>query len=143
MGGDVPVANSQAKSDAGLQRDLFLSEGDADVHALREHIRAAVDEIGFKEVLFRLGDCDRTTLANKLACRDGRSPGDRLLLLLCQLQPSGNLLRFLCGASGYAPPERLVEEEPEEKLKRVLREVRAECGLAGDRAITRALGRAR
>jgi hypothetical protein len=129
------VTNSQAKP---LQRELFLSDADADAHALYEQIRIAVDEVGFKEVLFRLGDCDRTTLSNRIHLRDGRRPDARLVMLLCQLQPSGTLVRFLCSSSGYAPPERLADEKPEEKLKRLVAEVRQDFGRAGERAIARA-----
>lgn len=125
-------------SQRNLQRDLFLSDADADAHDLHERIRHAVDEVGFKEVLFRLGDCDRTTLSNRINLRDGRRPNARLVLVLCQLQPSGDLLRYLCAASGYAAAERLANEVPEERLRRVMEEVRAEFGRAGERVIARA-----
>ena len=128
--------SSQGKS---LQHDLFLSDAQADAHELHEQIREAVDEVGFKEVLFRLGDCDRTTLSNRINLRDGRSPNARLVLLLCQAQPSRKLLSYLNSASGCAPPELLVEEDPEDKLKRLVAEVRHDFGRAGERAIARAL----
>lgn len=128
-------------SQGNLQRDLFLSDAEADASELHDRIRHAVDEIGFKEVLFRLGDCDRTTLSNRINLRDGRRPDARLLLLLCQLQPSGELLHYVCAASHYAPPERLTDEEPEERLRRLMQDVRAEFGRAGERVIAKAFNR--
>lgn len=130
------MSNSQGKE---LQHDLFLSDAQADANELHERIREAVDEVGFKDVLFRLGDCDRTTLSNRINLRDGRCPHARLVLLLCQAQPSGELLRYLCRSSGYAMPDRLVEEKPEQKLKRLVDVVRTDFGRAGERAIAKAL----
>ena len=125
-----------------IQRELPWDENHAE-RDLYEAVRAAVDEVGFKEVLFRLGNVDRTTLANRLACRDGRTPNAYLLLVLAQMQPSGNLLAHLCTASGFARPERLVEEKPEERLRRLIIAVRKEHGAAGERTIASTLGSGR
>ena len=125
-----------------IQRELPWDESGAE-HALNEAIRAAVEEVGFKEVLFRLGDIDRTTLANRLACRDGRTPNARLMLELVKAQPSGDLLAHLCAAAGFSRPERLVEVKPEEKLRLLVDAVRKEHGASGERTIAKALGSGR
>ena len=124
---------------SAIQRELPWDENHAE-RDLYEAIRAAVDEVGFKEVLFQLGDVDRTTLANRIACRDGRTPNARLVLELVKAQPSGELLRHLCSVAGYGMPERRTDVQPEKKLRQLIEAVRKEHGAAGERTIAKAFG---
>ena len=68
------------------------------------------------------------------------SQREREVLELIKAQASGDLLRHLCTAAGYAMPERLVEQKPEEKLRLLIDAVRKEHGAAGERTIARAFG---
>jgi hypothetical protein len=127
----------------GTQQQSLWLEEDADEREFREEIQAAVDEVGKKEVLYHYGDIDRTTLENQIAFRkiDGRErqPYGKLIRILCKLQPSGNLLAFLNKQGGCARPERLVDEAPEDKLRRLVDAVRIEHGHAGEQTIQRVL----
>ena len=124
---------------SAIQRELPWDEDQSD-RELFASVRDAVDEVGFKEVLFTLQNVDRTTLANRIACRDGREPHARELKALIKAQTSGELLRHLCASAGYAMPERLVEQKPEEKLRILIDAVRKEHGAAGERTIAKAFG---
>lgn len=119
------------------QREFAWDE-EREERAFFEAIREAADRVGFKELLYLIG-CDRTTLANRLACRDGREPRATDLLALLRLDDSAELMAHLCAAAGYAMPERLELEDPEERAARLVAELR-EFGAAGAAAIQRARG---
>lgn len=120
-----------------IQRDLMTGH-DADAEALHEAIRVAADDVGHKEFLWLLGNCDRTTLANRLACRDGRTPSAQMVLVLARADE--HFMATLCRLAGYAPPKRLVDETPAEKLERLVDAVRREHGAAGAATIAAVFG---
>ena len=111
--------------------------------ALHEEVRAAVAEIGHKDVAF-LMDVEGSTLSNLINCRDlgngkRQQPPAKLLLLLGRKQKSGRLAAFLNNQWGFAPPVRPDALSPEEELRRIKDQLRAE-GSFGAHVLERAIG---
>jgi hypothetical protein len=108
---------------------------------LYDALRHAADEVGHKELLYAVGDMDRTSLTKRLTAGDSKQPTVGMLLELVRAQQSGRLLATLCRLSGYAPAKRLADETAGERLERLVGAVRERLGQSGEDIIQEVLGR--
>ena len=117
---------------------------DRDAALLHQGIRDAVNEVEPKQCAWVMKR-DGGTLSNWINERSDahgipRMPPAKLLLYLGQKQKSGRLAALLSRLWGMAPPVRSAELSPEEELRRIKDQLRAE-GSFGAHVLEKALGR--
>jgi|GEM_PF-7070799 len=120
-----------------------IEQLDRDAALLHQAIRDAVNEIEPKQCAWVMKR-DGGTLSNWINERSDahglpRLPPAKLLLYLGQKQKSGRLAALLAKLWNFAPPVRAAELTPEEELKRLKEQLRAE-GTFGQHVIEKALG---
>jgi len=115
----------------------------ADREELHDAVRRAADEIGRKELLYLLGDIDRTTLSKRLDGLERRQPTAGMLLELAKRQTSGRLMSTFCRLTGRAPAKRLEDETAGERFERLVEAVKQRHGQAGEETLGLVLGRNR
>jgi hypothetical protein len=113
----------------------------ADVGELYDAVRRAADEVGHKELLYRLHTMDRTTLANRLSGNNGREPTLAMALALARMQPSERMVQTFCRLAEFTPPKRLASETSGERFSRLVEAVRARHGQSGEETLRVVLGR--